>query len=182
MSLGSPTYPLKSPLPDIGVSSPVIACLQDDPNLVDDRNFLGLHPALQRLAIEDCKVSTRTAAWMGGTQAVILCPRFFSRKLAPPKPGCLRVNRVTNKFAGLGNSIADTQTYVLLHELVHVYLGGVTDQHIIKREALAIQECFEIKARSSRFNPANYVFYTNSKYRMNLGNGPIALYSTTVFD
>lgn len=69
---------------------------------------------------------------------------------------------MTNTFAGLGASISDTRAFVMLHELVHVYLGAVTNQRIIKMEAFAIQDCFEIKAHNSRFNSANYVFYSTS--------------------
>lgn len=36
--------------PDVGVASPVIACLYDSPDLINDRRFLGLHQAYQRAA------------------------------------------------------------------------------------------------------------------------------------
>lgn len=162
--IGSPVNQL-NPFPETKISSPVIACLQDNPDLFDDQNFLGLHPSFQRVAAIDCADPDRSAVWIGGTQAVILCPRIFGKRLQPPRRSCPGVNSVTNMFKSLGLPISATQAYILLHELVHVYLGAVTDQWLIKREAYSLQDCFDIKAIHSRYNPSNYVYYVNSKYR-----------------
>ncbi|KAI4136458.1 MAG: hypothetical protein L6R39_007776 [Caloplaca ligustica] len=88
----------------------------------------------------------------GGSPFVILCPFFFSAQPPsvygdlpipaphtrnpndqPPSPNCLTVNPVTEKFrkttpgnqrAGAG--LTNYRTWVVLEELVHLYLGAAT--------------------------------------------------------
>lgn len=155
---------LLDPRSGIGVSSPVIACVQDDPDLVDDTALLGLRPSLQKAAKEGCATNPSSAMWIGQTQAIILCPRFFRHKLKPPRRACPLVDSATNKFKTVGNGIANTQAYSLLHELVHLYLGTVIDQAGLPGEKYPIQDCFDLYSHRARYNPANYVYYVNCKY------------------
>lgn len=148
----------------IGVSSPVIACVQDDPKLVDDTRYLGLHPALQKSAKDGCTTHPSSAVWVGQTQAIILCPRFFDHALKPPRRACPLVDIAINKFKTVGYGIANTQAYTLLHELVHVYLATVIDQAVLKGEKYLMQDCFDLYSHRARYNPANYIYYVNGKY------------------
>ena len=155
-----------NPFPEMTISSPVIACVQEDPILVSDRNFRGLHPSFQIAAIEDCSnpaLGFPGAIWMGGSQVIVLCPRFFTFPPKPTRKACLAVDSVTNEYKSTGFHVAGSQNYVLLHELVHLYIGARIDQRRIPREAYTVQDCFGLKAGYSRYNPANYVYYVNSK-------------------
>lgn len=128
-------------------------------------DVLGLRPQLQHAAYSDCmnEQLKSSAIWIGGTQVVVLCPRFFTYKLKPKDKTCFAVNLATNQFRSLGGPVQLTQVYVLLHELVHVYVGAVVDQRAIRAEAMTVQDCWSILGRVARYNPSNYAYYVNSE-------------------
>ena len=143
----------------------MIACLQEGPYRIPDLSVLGLRPQLQRLAYEDCTdpVLKASAIWMGGTPVVIICPRFFTFPLQLEEGRtCLAVDRATNNFVGDGGGVHLTRVYVLLHELVHVYLGGLLSRTRMGKEAYIVQDCWNLSGGRARVNPSSYGYYVNS--------------------
>ena len=148
------------------MSSPVIACLQEGPYKVPDKSVLGLRPHIQRLAFQDCSDSRleASAIWMGGTPVVVLCPRFFTFPLQLEEGRtCLAVDSATNTFIGDGGGVHKTMVYALLHELVHVYLGGLIRRQRMDREVYAVEDCYKLSGAKARLSPSNYQFYVNSR-------------------
>ena len=145
----------------------MIACLQEGPYEVPDQSVLGLRPVLQRLAFQDCtdRGLKASAIWMGGTPVVILCPRFFTYPLQLEEGRtCLAVDRATNSFVGDGGGVHLTRVYALLHELVHVYLGGLISRARMGKEAYLVQDCWKLSGGKARLNPSSYQFYVNSMF------------------
>ena len=95
---------------------------------------------------------------------MVLCPRFFTYKLQPERRTCFALDRAANRFKSLGGAVQLTQVYVLLHELVHIYVGAAVDQRAIKGEAMSVQDCWGMAGKYARFSPSNYAFYVNSKF------------------
>ena len=147
-------------------SSPIIACLQDPPDAVNDRDFVGLHPGMQGFAAANCQEPGRTAMQMKGSPVVILCPSFFEQRPEPPTRACPSVVGATNQFKQWGVGIISTQVFVLLHEILHVYIGGVIDPDVIPGEWYGLQPCFDNDAGYASHNPGNYVFFVHNEFRI----------------
>ena len=64
-------------------------------------------------------------------QAIFLCPVFFDLPETPSGSQCPDVNVQDNEWTGNRSAFADYQSYVLAHELIHLYakdaLGSSTD-------------------------------------------------------
>lgn len=151
---------------DLGPSSPVIACPVSDPSALSDK-YLGLHPVIQQYASAQCndQTSSRAAFWVQGAPVLVLCPKFWTYELQPPAGTCVGTSYWTGSFKTTGAEVSSTQAFVILHELVHLYLGAKIDQAALGlyKETYTIGGCFDTNARDSRYNPSNYVFYVNSK-------------------
>ena len=96
----------------------------------------------------------------------MLCPWFFTYKQKPVKKTCFAVDRATNRFRAYGLLVQETRVYVLLHELVHIYIGTVIDQNQqrVAGEVMTLNECWSLSGASARYNPSNFAFYVNSKF------------------
>lgn len=79
------------------------------------------------------------------------------------------MDTITGRFSALGYAVSLNKVSILLDELIHVYVGAVTSQQTIKREAYAVQDCWNIKARYPYHSPGKYQYYTNSKLKYRLG-------------
>ena len=133
--------------------SPTIACLVEHPMAEVDWNYLVMYEEAQDLAAADYRNNERFANIGQGTELIILCPLFFEQRRQVPTRGCPKVDLATNRFKGIGNPIYNTQAFVLLHELVHVYLGAIKEPQtgatwkILPGEFFSLQGCFDLPAR-----------------------------------
>ena len=74
----------------------------------------------------------------------------------PSLGDCGRLNRAKTAFM---NVPPDTQYNILIHELVHLYLG----QQTLKPELYRMNECIALQADGKLINPSNYEYYAQSK-------------------
>ncbi len=94
--------------------------------------------------------------------SIVLCPAFFDYVALPSlsKAACVPVDPHFNRFRDSGKRLVNYQLWVLLHELVHVYVyarsGSLT-------ELSTANDCVSLAAGSAVNNAQNYVFYAASK-------------------
>ena len=151
------------------VKSPVIACVPDPPIEDPDPRLVGLTPWVQAFAKRDCGkdrgVNKAYALFIGGTNIVTLCPRWFTAN-QPVEPKakrpCIAVDRATNRFRGFGYPLAQNLRSWLVHGLVHVYLVAATNMRTPSDEVYAVNDCFQLKADSQKLMPNNYIYYASS--------------------
>ena len=102
------------------------------------------------------------AFYLGGSSYIFLCASFWRGKIVPQSKTCPSVRE--NRFLGGGEALSMYLTYLVIHEMVHFYLGkaslGVyTDQP----ETYRINDCVALDPLDSVHNPQNYQFYVASK-------------------
>lgn len=89
---------------------------------------------------------------------IFLCPSFWRIPMAPSFPDCPSVRR--NRWEGFGQGLANYASYLLIHEMVHFYLGeSSTGGGTQPPEAYLINDCVGLSAYLSRHNPQNYQNY-----------------------
>ena len=94
---------------------------------------------------------------------VVVCPSFFTIGLqaVPPPRNCLTISTYINRFQSNGASLTQFQLWVLLEEIVHIYIyattGAVTD-------VADVNKCVRLSAQASSENARNYLFYVASKF------------------
>ncbi|KAL8760666.1 MAG: hypothetical protein Q9184_003164 [Pyrenodesmia sp. 2 TL-2023] len=108
-----------------------------------------------------CEQKGQFGMWFRGEKYVFLCQKFFTIKISPPGPPakfCPRV--IDNMFERKGYLLADYQKYLLIHELVHFYLGqkslGWTTN---PNEKYRLNECVDMDPKNSLKNPMHWQYF-----------------------
>ena len=106
------------------------------------------------------------AMYAPNTRYVFLCPVFFSLPsgpVGPPKAICPVVDR--NQYTTAGFQLISYQPLVLIHELIHFYLGAASlGAHTYPPEQYELNGCVSLNAMDSVHNPTNYQAYMSSTY------------------
>lgn len=143
-------------------SQPEFICVNPD--------TLGRYPALRT---DPDKVCTKTgfhAFSLRGYRWVFLCKKFFTLKLAPvgpPSKFCPRV--IDNAFERKGDPLATYQKYLLIHEMVHFYLGHSSLGWDTKpKEMYQLNQCVNMSAKDSLRSPMHWQYFVASKYGLRL--------------
>ena len=106
----------------------------------------------------ECKQGHRSASAAENTQWIFLCPIFWLVLLpAPLSFHCGSVDSTSKSIEG--PDMTQTQYTVLVHELVHLYLGKAK----LKPEVYHINDCLALPASQAAINPQNYALYAASK-------------------
>ena len=98
------------------------------------------------------------AFYIGGSSYIFLCPQFWQYRIAPQKSICPSVRY--NQFVGVGDPLGLYLTYMIIHEMVHFYLGWDSlgpESH--PPEMYPINSCVGLNSFNSVHNPSNYHFY-----------------------
>ncbi len=101
---------------------------------------------------------------MQGTSYIYLCPSFWTRPPWPSFPDCPSVWK--NRWVGPGQYLSNYQGYLLIHEMVHFYLGGSSlglSQN--PPEVYEFNGCVGLGTYDSLHNPQNYQNYVACKTR-----------------
>ena len=104
-----------------------------------------------------CQMGRVRAMWSDRSQFVYLCPDFWELKLQPESSDCGAV--VAGGTQLQGSSIEYTQYTLLIHELVHVYIGAPVPQP----EVYGVNIAMRLGRTVSVVNPSNYAFYAGSQ-------------------
>ena len=81
---------------------------------------------------------------------------------SPPRSFCPTVKR--NRFVGEQTLLSEYRTYVLIHEMLHFYLGiNTLSPSTVPREQYELNDCVALDKQDSLRNPANYQNYIASK-------------------
>ena len=97
-----------------------------------------------------------------GSSYIFICPLFWSRQPAPTRENCPRV--IHNRFVGNRVLLSEYKTYILIHEMVHFYLGADSlTPHSLPPERYELNECVALDSTLSLRNPSNYQNYIASK-------------------
>ena len=89
---------------------------------------------------------------------------FWTHSLQPPAGTCMSLSYWSGMYRTLGSEVSETWVHILLHELVHLYLGAIIDQmNSPRKEASRANSCFDLNANDAKYSPANYVLYVNSE-------------------
>ena len=145
-------------LPQPGIpSAPRFACITPGTS--------GLYPWMRLDPFSVC-VATHShgvrAFYYGGSSYILICPSFWSLEPWPLKSGCPTV--IHNRFVGAQVRLSNYKTYVLIHEMVHFYLGrNSLSQTTAPPEQYALNNCVGLGKVDSLRNPANYQHYLASK-------------------
>lgn len=102
------------------------------------------------------------AFYYPGSSYILICPSFWSLQPWPSITSCPTV--MDNLFVGSRAWLSDYQTYVLIHEMVHFYLGmNSLTLDTAPREQYELNDCVALGKVNSFRNPANYQHYLASK-------------------
>ena len=148
--------PLKGLIPDPSVpSAPRFACVT--PSTISQYQFLEVDP---------WKICSRPGAgqafYFGGSSYIFLCPSFWRGDIAPQRNTCPVVRG--NQFLGGGEALSMYMTYLVIHEMVHLYLGKASlGAFTDPPEIYPINACVALDPLNSVHNPQNYQFYVASE-------------------
>ncbi|CAF9921563.1 hypothetical protein IMSHALPRED_005205 [Imshaugia aleurites] len=144
--------PLKGLQPDPSVpSAPRFACVT--PSTISQYKFLEIDPW------EICSLpDAGQSVYPVGSSYIFLCPSFWRGEVAPQKNTCPSVKR--NQFLGRGEAVGMYLTYLVIHEMVHFYLGKASlGLYSNPPEVYPINDCVALDILDSVHNPQNYQFY-----------------------
>ncbi len=132
-------------------SKPRFACI--NPSTISQYSFLRFDPWIF------CHLpGTGPAFYVGDSSYIMLCPSFWWIEMAPRKSTCPPVIR--NEFFGSGLAFGYYMTYVIIHEMVHFYLGPASlGSHTNPPETYSINDCVALDSIDSVHNPSNYQYY-----------------------
>ncbi|KAL8953161.1 MAG: hypothetical protein Q9222_000982 [Ikaeria aurantiellina] len=134
-------------------SQPEFVCVKQD--------TINRYPYLSRDPYKVCESSNSFGLWLLRFKYVFICERFFTLKISPvgpPTRNCPRV--IDNEFERKGYLLADYQKYLLIHELVHFYLGQSSlGFNTNPPEMYRLNECVNMDAKNSLNNPMNYQYF-----------------------
>ncbi|MCJ1245549.1 hypothetical protein MMC30_002753 [Trapelia coarctata] len=137
-------------------SSPVFVCVSKGHEMVGRS---AEEQGAMDIWYERCKPKGHSAKYALTTAYIFLCPRFF-RYPVTPEPAksailCPVVRK--NKYLGDFQELFMFQSYVLLHELVHFYLGD--DNLAPETETYRPKNLVALSALDSRRSPRAYECY-----------------------
>lgn len=156
--------PLKGLQPDPSVpSAPRFACVT--PSTISQYKFLEIDPW------EICSLpDAGQSVYPVGSSYIFLCPSFWRGEVAPQKNTCPSVKR--NQFLGRGEAVGMYLTYLVIHEMVHFYLGKASlGLYSNPPEVYPINDCVALDILDSVHNPQNYQFYVASEYSRSFCGG-----------
>ena len=148
------------PYPNIWIRQPpVFVCVKQD-----SRERYGTR--LRRDPYKICQDTGAFGMYLTGWRYVWLCEKFFTMRVAPSGPPNRYCPHVTgNKFvpAEMGR-LGDYRTYLLIHEMVHFYLGRESlGWSTTPKESYASNVCVNFDMKTSLRNPMNFQFFVASK-------------------
>ena len=145
--------------------------LMPEPNIPTAPHFLcitsattHLYPFLPADLFLHCHVAGRLASfYLGGTRYIFICPNFWHYQVVPPRRNCPSV--VRNQFrANYYSNFAEYSMYILVHELVHFYLGAASlSMYTEPPETYPINDVVALDMKDSIHNPMNYQYYLASE-------------------
>ena len=138
-------------------SAPRFACVT--PSTIKQYKFLKIDP--WKYCIQP---GEGAAFYWSGSSYLFLCPRFWINDIAPipQKDTCPSV--VRNQFLGSGEVLGVYMTYMVIHEMVHFYLGQYSlGPFTYPPETYLINECVALDPSHSALNPQNYQYYVASQ-------------------
>ena len=138
-------------------------------NIIDGAEFVSptiTEPPSLICATEDnpywatCEKLGIPGMWPLDTPFILLCPEFFNGTMNPfPAPHfCNTFNQAGTGLVGY--DIWYTQYGVLVHELLHLYLGTA----FMEPEVYDVNDCIALPASQSVTNPQSYAYYVTSKW------------------
>lgn len=102
------------------------------------------------------------AIYYAGSSYILLCPGFWPLEPWPSRSFCPTV--IHNRFVGNRASLSAYKTYILIHEMLHFYLGTNTlSQYTAPPEQYELNACVSLGKLNSIRNPSNYQNYLASK-------------------
>ena len=112
-----------------------------------------------------CTSPRHTAFYESWTHYAVFCPSFFSKALYPVHSECYPIENTSTgqRLQTDYSSLVQTQTTILLHELVHAYIGGRHYRGKAGHEIYDINECMDFGPEISAINVASYDLYVASK-------------------
>ncbi|KAL8666266.1 MAG: hypothetical protein Q9202_001535 [Teloschistes flavicans] len=123
-----------------------------------DGNTHSRYPRLPRDPYQTCRLLGVFGLWIRGFKYIFLCPKIFTLPISPRARHCPRV--IDNQFERKGYLLADYQKYILIHEMIHFYLGRSSLGWESKPlELYELNECVNFDAKNSLRNPMNYQYY-----------------------
>ena len=138
-------------------SHPVFVCLKSSP---PSERFGDLYTACE----DDPAIQSFTVP---GYKYVFLCPGYFTYPISPigpPGRNCPTVDKNEFRYDRNLERLVDVQKYMLLHELVHIYLGKATlGGRTVPKEEYDANLCVDFDQKLSLRNPMNYQFFVASK-------------------
>lgn len=102
---------------------------------------------------------TNAHAFHDGHQNVYICPSSIRMKAYPDSRDCAR-HPVAKGVMATGQGLVRTLFSILLHELVHLYLGRPG----LRPEVYGIFGCLELGANEAVINSGSYAFYIASMF------------------
>lgn len=123
------------------------------------------YPALRYDPEQLCNNNGNYAFWLRGFKWIFLCPKFFTIKPAPVGPPTKFCPRVfDNLFERKGDVLANYQSYVLIHEMVHFYLGQSSlGWSTNPPEMYQLNQCVNMTAKDSLRSPMHWQYFVASK-------------------
>lgn len=98
------------------------------------------------------------AFYVMGVRFIFLCPSFWAVPAAPSFPDCPSVQK--NQWVGPGQYLSNYRSYLLIHEMVHFYLGDESlGTHTDPPETYLLNDCVGLNSFISIRNPQNYQNY-----------------------
>ena len=138
-------------------SAPRFACVTPE--------TIGLYPWMRLNPFSICvsnPPSGMGAFYYTGSSYILICPGFWSIEPWPLKGLCPTV--IHNRFIGAQARLSNYQTYVLIHEMLHFYLGmDSLSQISAPPEKYKLNDCVGLGKVNSLRNPSNYQHYLASK-------------------
>lgn len=143
--------------------------LQPQPELFTRPRFscvtpttFGLYPWMGIDPFYACVTWRIGAFYYAGSSYVFICPYFWSLQPWPSRRFCPTVIR--NRFVGNRKSLSDYQTYLIIHEMLHFYLGmDSLSLTTVPLEQYELNDCVALDKLNSLRNPSNYHHYLASK-------------------
>ena len=104
------------------------------------------------------------AFYLGDSSYIFLCSNFWKADIAPRPETKSCPSVIRNQFIGWGENLGNYLTYMIIHEMVHFYLGKYSlGIHTYPPEIYRINECVALDPATSALNPPNYQYYVASE-------------------
>lgn len=144
-----------------GILKPRIVCALKPDTVI-------FHKAGQDVDVYDvCKRdSTSTVMHYPETSDIFICSLFFQVPPLPSIGGCPTVNEATNKLEGSFAGFWLSQTYFLLHEILHFYIGATVELRM--DEIMDWNYAVSLPGPNATLNALNYVLFVASTYNLSV--------------